>query len=106
MSWGGMERDGRSQRGASEDEQALTPSPLSVAVLPAQAQPPGLTLPFPTWNLISGQEAEGDLWNQTCLGLNHYCATQESHKTTPSCLAFSHLPNGYIGNRSYPFWLL
>ena len=37
VSWGGMEWDGRSQRGAPEAEQAHTPLPLSVAVLPAQA---------------------------------------------------------------------
>ena len=79
MGWGGMQWDGRPWKDASECEQALTPWPLSVAVLTAQAQPLGLTLPVPTRNLISGQEAEGGLWSQTRLGLYHHHETQKSH---------------------------
>lgn len=73
VGWGAMQWDGRPWRNASGCEQALTPWPLSVAVLTAQAQPLGLTLP------ISGQEAEGGLWSQTRLGLNHHHETQKSH---------------------------
>lgn len=38
----------------------------------------GYTQPFPTWNLISCQEAEGDLWSQTHLDfLTYHCATKK-----------------------------
>lgn len=49
-------------RGASEDEQALTPSPLSVVALPAQAQAarPDTALSH-LESHFSGQEAEGGL---------------------------------------------